>query len=105
MGCKRRETKLKYMDIENVDQETNGFFKAVIDGREAGKMTYTKSEDSHITIDHTEVNSEYQGKGVGKAMVDKSAEYARSENLKIIPQCSYAKKVMERSSDFDDVLK
>ncbi|HSP40596.1 MAG TPA: GNAT family N-acetyltransferase [Gillisia sp.] len=92
------------MDIENVDQETNGYFKAVIDGREAGKMTYSRSQNNQITIDHTEVNSEYQGKGVGKAMVEKSAEFARNENLKISPQCSYAKKVMERSSDFDDVL-
>jgi len=92
------------MEIERVDQETSGYFKAVIDGATAGKMTFTKSEENEITIDHTEVNSEYQGKGVGQAMVKKSAEYARSENLKIRPQCSYAKKVMERSSDYDDVL-
>lgn len=92
------------MEIERVDQDTNGYFKAVIDGREAGKLTYTRSGDKKLTIDHTEVNSEYQGKGVGKAMVEKSAEYARNENLKIRPQCSYAKKIMERSSGFDDVL-
>ncbi len=92
------------MEIERVDQEKGGYFTAVIDGREAGKMTFTKSGDNQITIDHTEVNSEYQGKGVGKAMVEQSAEYARNENIKIIPECSYAKKIMDRSSDFDDVL-
>ncbi len=92
------------MEIERVDQGTKGYFKAVIDGREAGKLTYTKSGDNQITIDHTEVNSEYQGKGVGKAMVRKSAEFARNENLKILPECSYAQKIMERSSGFDDIL-
>lgn len=92
------------MEIEREDQGATGIFKAIMDGREAGKMTYTKSGDNKIIIDHTEVNSEYQGKGVGKAMVEKSAEYAREENLKIHPQCSYAKKIMERSSDYDDVL-
>ncbi len=92
------------MEIERVDQGSSGYFKATIDGRDAGKMTFTRRGDNEITIDHTEVNSEYQGKGVGKAMVEKSAEYAREENLKIIPNCSYAKKVMERSSGFDDVL-
>lgn len=92
------------MEIERKDQGNSGYFKAIIDGREAGMMTYTRSGDNEITIDHTEVNSEYQGEGVGKAMVEKSAEFAREENLKIRPQCSYAKKVMERSSDFDDVL-
>lgn len=92
------------MEIERVDEGTNGYFTAVIDEREAGKMTYSRSSENQITINHTEVNSEYQGKGVGKALVEKSAEFAREENLKILPQCSYAKKIMERSSDFDDVL-
>lgn len=92
------------MEIERVDQETNGYFKALVEGKTAGKMTFTKSGDNEITIDHTEVNPEYQGQGVGQAMVKESAEYARSENLKIRPLCSYAKKVMERSSDYDDVL-
>lgn len=92
------------MNIEREDQETSGYFKAVIDGRDAGKMSYSVVGDNQIIIDHTEVNSEYQGQGVGKALVEKSAEYARNKNLKISPQCSYAKKIMERSSDFDDVL-
>ncbi|WP_084810950.1 GNAT family N-acetyltransferase [Gillisia limnaea] len=34
----------------------------------------------------------------------KFAEYARENNLKIVPACSYAKKVMEKSSYYDDVL-
>ncbi len=93
------------MEIKRVDQETSGYFNAMIDDREAGKMTFTKSGDKQITIDHTEVNSEYQGKGVGKALLRSAAEYAREENFKIVPSCSYANKVMERSSDYDDVLK
>lgn len=92
------------MKIERVEQDKNGYFSAVINEREAGKMTYSWSGETQITIDHTEVNSEYQGKGVGKALVEKSAEFAREKNLKIRPQCSFAKKIMERSSDFDDVL-
>lgn len=92
------------MKIEHNSSEKRGQFEAVDSGKTAGKMIYSRSGDDKIVIEHTEVDPSYQGQGVGKQMVDKSAEYARENNLKIVPECSYAKKVMERSSDYDDVL-
>ncbi len=92
------------MEIENNSSTGSGHFEAKENERRAGKMTYKKEGENTIIIDHTEVDPQYQGKGIGKQMVDKAAEYARENNLKIKAQCSYAKKVMERSSDYDDVL-
>lgn len=92
------------MKIENNGSEARGQFEASENGKNAGKMTYSRKDENTIVIDHTEVDPEYQGQGVGKKMVEKAAEFARENNLKIVPQCSYAKKVMERSSDYDDVL-
>ena len=73
-------------------------------GKTAGKIVYSQSGKDKIIIEHTEVDPSYQGQGIGKQLVEKSAEYARENNLKIVPECSYAKKIMERSSDYDDVL-
>lgn len=92
------------MNIEHNSSESRGQFEAKDSGKFAGKMVYSQSGSNEMVIEHTEVDSSYQGQGVGKQLVDKSAEYARDNNLKIIPECSYAKKVMERSSDYDDVL-
>lgn len=91
------------MKIENKSTDSRGQFEANDNEKRAGIMTYSRHED-RIVLEHTEVDPEYQGKGVGKKLVQKSAEFARENNLKIVPECNYAKKVLEKSSDYDDVL-
>ena len=92
------------MKVEHTENEGAGSFTAMLEGREAGKMTYTEAGENRISIDHTEVVAAYKGKGVGKELLETAAEYARNNNYKIIPLCSYAKTLMERSSSCDDVL-
>ncbi len=91
------------MNIENKSSDSKGQFEANDNGRKAGFMTYTKQGDK-IVLEHTEVDPEYQGKGVGKKLVEHSVKYARENNLTIVPKCAYAKKVLEKSSEYKDVL-
>lgn len=92
------------MNIQHNSSESKGKFEAMDSGKSVGKMTYSRSGKDKIVIEHTEVDPSHQGKGVGKQLVEKSAEYARENNLKIVPECSFAKNVMEKTSDYDDVL-
>lgn len=91
------------MQIEHNNSEGRGIFIAKDGGKKAGEMTYSRKENN-IIIEHTEVNPEFQGQGIGKKLIKKSVEYAREHSLKIVPECSYAKKVLERSSEYEDVL-
>lgn len=92
------------MEIQHINNETKGFFKAVEDEKVAGKMTYSWVGDNKFIIDHTEVNPEFNGKGVGKKMVLAAVEYARENNLKIIPLCPFAKSVFDKVEEIRDVL-
>lgn len=92
------------MEIQHINNETKGFFKAVEDEKEAGRMTYSWAGENKFIIDHTEVNPEFNGKGVGKKMVLAAVEYARNNNLKIIPLCPFAKSVFEKTEEIRDVL-
>ncbi len=93
------------MKIEHNETTGQGRFEAREENKFAGKLEYSRKEESKMVIEHTEVDPEFQGKGVGKKLVQEAAEYARDHNLKINPVCSYAKKVLERSSNYDDVLR
>jgi predicted GNAT family acetyltransferase len=57
------------MEIQQINDIKRGAFEAVEDGKEAGKMTYTWAGDSKFIIDHTEVNEEFNEKGVGKKLL------------------------------------
>ncbi|MTH14549.1 GNAT family N-acetyltransferase [Flavobacterium sp. LC2016-01] len=92
------------MEIQQINDTRRGYFEAVEDGKQAGKMTYTWAGDSKFIIDHTEVNEEFNGKGVGKKLVMAAVEYARANNLKIIPLCPFAKSVFDKVEDIHDVL-
>jgi len=92
------------MEIQQINDIKRGYFEALEDGKEAGKMTYTWAGDSKFIIDHTEVSPDFNGKGVGKKLVMASVDYARANNLKIIPLCPFAKSVFDKVPEIHDVL-
>lgn len=92
------------MEIKQNNSESKGEFIAMIDGQQAGKMTYSWAGDQKFIIDHTEVDPIYKGQGVGKEMVYKAVEYARGNHLKIVPLCPFAKATFEKNKEIKDVL-
>jgi predicted GNAT family acetyltransferase len=84
--------------------DKNGFFYIDIDGNQEAKMTFVFAGDNKIIIDHTEVNPGNEGKGFGKEMVTKAVEWARENDIKIVPLCPFAKSVFDKVPEFRDVL-
>lgn len=78
---------------------------AALDGeKETGFITIEPGADNLWTITHTEVDSAYGGRGIAKKLVLKVVEEARARSVKIIPVCSYAKKILEGNEEYSDVL-
>ena len=84
--------------------ETDKKFEIFQDGKSAGFMTYTWAGDDKFIIDHTEVDEQYGGLGLGKQLVEAAVNFARDKGIKIIPLCSFAKKTIDKTPEFQDVL-
>ena len=84
--------------------DKNGFFYIDIDANQEAVMTFVFAGKDKIIIDHTKVNPGNQGKGFGKKMITKAVEYARENNITIIPLCPFAKSVFDKVAEFKDVL-
>lgn len=84
--------------------EKNGYFYIDLAGKREALMTFVFAGPDKIIIDHTEVHPGNEGKGLGKKMVAQAVEYARAQNIKIIPLCPFAKKVFDKTPEFKDVL-
>ncbi|MDC6366211.1 MULTISPECIES: GNAT family N-acetyltransferase [Flavobacteriaceae] len=93
------------MELEIRERENKGFAIAREDGKKAGLMSYSIPGSDFIIIDHTEVEQEYNGKGVGKKLLYKIVEMAREKNLKILPLCPFANAMFKKLEDIQDVLK
>lgn len=92
------------MNIEQFDRDSKGFFKAMEENQQAGRMTYSWAGSDRIIIDHTEVNPAFKGQGVGKQMVLAAVDFAREENISIVPLCPFARSVFDRNEELRDVL-
>ncbi len=95
---------MNFMEIQRKETEDKGEFFIEENDRQIALLTYKKSGDGVITIDHTEVDSNFRGKNIGEDLVAEAVKFARENNLKIVPTCQFAKKVIDDKPEFQDVL-
>lgn len=92
------------MEIQHEQNITKGAFYIELDNKRVGEMTYSIASPELIIIDHTEVGEELKGKGAGMQLVNAAVEFARKNNIKIIPLCPFVKSVFEKKEEIRDVL-
>lgn len=92
------------MKIQRDEHGKKGAFFIEEEGEWIAEMTYFKSGESEITIDHTEVDPKLRGEGIAGDLVAEAVKYAREAGLKIKATCPYAKKELDANPDYSDVL-
>lgn len=92
------------MEIKQIDDKKNGAFVAIDGDKRAGEMAYVWAGEDKIIIDHTEVDEAYGGQGVGKNLLIQLVDWARKDNVKVIPLCPFAKAQFEKDPEIRDVL-
>jgi predicted GNAT family acetyltransferase len=91
------------MEIKNEERHHAGAFYIDDNGGRLGEMRYLV-RDGVMNIYHTEVNEILQGKHMGEKMVEAGVKYARENNLKVLPTCTFARTVFNRTPAYQDVL-
>lgn len=91
------------MQIQRDEHGRRGAFYIDENGEWIAELSYIKN-DGMLTIDHTEIDEKLRGEGIGKDMVRAAVEYARENGFKIKPDCPYARRIIEQTPEFQDVL-
>ena len=90
-------------DMINIEQNDETF-DLFYDAEKAGFLEYNKNKEGILEITHTEVDPEFGGKGLGTELVKAAVAEAKKNSLKINSLCPYAKKVIEKTTEFKDLL-
>jgi predicted GNAT family acetyltransferase len=78
-------------------------FEAHLDGRLAGFAEYQLT-DELVVFTHTEVEPEFEGKGVGSAIARFALDQLRAAGTrKALPVCTFIKGWIERHPDYLDI--
>lgn len=93
------------MKFDNNKSGNGGVITLNNDTEEVGRLTYTIfPEDSKLIISFVLVHPKFEGRGMGKYLVEEGIRFARKNSWKVYPHCSYARAVMMRLEDAQDIL-
>ncbi len=60
-------------------------------------MTFNWAGETKFIIDLTAIEDHFEGEGFGKDLVINAVGFAREKNVKIVPQCTFAKSVINKN--------
>lgn len=91
-------------EIIQTVNDRGGTFNYLLDGAILAEVAFTMDHNQQMIIDHTEVDETLQGQGIGKKLLANLVDYARENNIRVIPMCNYAKLMFDRTDGWQDVL-
>lgn len=83
---------------------TNKFYIGDNESDPIAELTFKQKDEKTIIADHTFVAEELRGEGVAGKLFEELIAYARRKQVKIIPECPYIQKKMDKTSEYEDVL-
>lgn len=93
------------METTNVvlNEKGRGEVQLSSDGKNAGKMDISVHAP-RLTVYHTEVDPQYEGRGFAKLLLKELVSYARKNDLKIIPLCPFVHaQFKRRPEEYQDI--
>lgn len=92
-------------DVQRSEENHTGAFVLQEAGKRVAELTYSRGHDGKVMIiDHTEVDPSLRGQGIAKKLVAAAVQWARTEKIRVVPLCPFAKAVIDRTPEFQDVL-
>ena len=91
------------MQTEVTDNPADKRFELRTDGQVAGYAAY-RPGDAAVTITHTEVDSAYEGQGLGLVLVQGALDQLRERGVALVPQCPFVRRFLEKHEDYLDLV-
>jgi len=95
VGLNLDQVAIKHIEDAQRFEATIGHLRAL--------MTYRRSP-GRITFLHTEVPPPLEGQGLAAKLVRAALEFAREQNLKVVPLCPYVSSFIRRHAEFQDLV-
>lgn len=92
------------LELSHEQHYGSGAFVLSLDGRRVGELLYAARGPGVVAVNHTEVDDSLRGSGAAKRLVEAVVTWARAENVKLVPRCSYVRAVLARTPAWQDVL-
>lgn len=88
-----------------LDAKKHGAFNLYEEGKKLGEMTLSIKENL-LTVYHTGVEPEAEGKGFAKKLLEEMTAYVRENKMMVLPLCPYVHAQFKKHPDeYADIWK
>lgn len=88
-----------------LDEKKHGAFNLYVDTKKLGEMTVSIKDDL-LTVYHTGVEPEGEGKGYAKMLLNEMTSYVRAHSMMVLPLCPYVHAQFKKNPDeYQDIWK
>lgn len=85
------------------DDQAQSRYELRVKGEPAGYLTYHRRGEQ-ISLNHTEVEPAFQGKGLATHLARFSLDDARRRGLAVLPYCPYVTSWIKKHPDYADLV-
>ena len=89
--------------VEVVDEPARQRYEARIGGRVAGFTEY-RAVRGRVILVHTEVDPQFEGRGVGSRLASGALDDIRARGLKVTVKCPFIAAFLKRHPDYLDLV-
>jgi predicted GNAT family acetyltransferase len=89
--------------IEIADNAEGHRYEIRSDGELAGFLTY-RSQLELIELVHTEIDEEFEGRGLGSQLISFALDDARERGLAVLPLCPFVNDYIQRHRQYVDLV-
>ncbi len=93
------------MKIFQTQNNNKGAFYIDINNTKVAEVTYSIAQPNTLIIDHTEVNDDYRGKGLGNELIKNVITFSETHSYKILPLCPFANAYFKKHTEYNSLLK
>ena len=74
-----------------------------VDGVRTGKAVYHLRGGRHFFV-HTEIDPDYEGKGLGRRLVESALDDVASKGGTVVPLCPFFRAYIRRNDEYDRLV-
>ena len=90
--------------IQHIHEGNKGSFFIEVRNQRMATLDYVMANDSKLIIQHTGVDESLKGQGIVKKLLEKLVEFTREKHMSVVPLCSFASSMLNKTPEWQDVL-
>ncbi|MDT4902283.1 MAG: uncharacterized protein QOH52_299 [Pseudonocardiales bacterium] len=90
-------------EIKVADNPQRNRYEASVDDQPAGFAAYRR-EDDRIVFTHTEIDSAFEGKGVGSTLARAALDDVRRQGKIVVPLCPFVAAFIGKHPEYVDLV-